>query len=428
MAAKLKGPDLPPIITKLDSGLTVITDPMPHLETATVGVWVDAGARNETEATNGIAHMLEHMAFKGTKRRTARGIAEEIERVGGFINAYTAREQTAYYARVLRDDVPLAVDIIADILQESVFDDVELDREKGVVVQEIGQAQDTPDDVVFDHLQSLAFPDQSLGRPILGTERHVRSFTRETLVNQIQSYYHASSMMLISAGAVDHSKMVSLAQEKFEKLSRGKGAPATSGNYVGGEHRGSDDLEQAHLALAFRGFCSNDEDNYAVQVYSTVLGGGMSSRLFQEAREKRGLCYSIHSFGASFSDTGLFGVYAGTSAADAADLIAVIAGEMKSMVSTVTEDEVLRARAQMKSGLLMGLEQSSSRCEQMAGQWFTFGRLLDARELITKIDAVDVAAVTRIADKVLRSGPITISALGPVGNLGTYDAVAGRFN
>lgn len=424
----MKGPDLPPAITKLDNGLTVITDSMPHLETATVGVWVDAGARNETEATNGIAHMLEHMAFKGTRRRTARGIAEEIERVGGFINAYTAREQTAYYARVLRDDVPLAVDIIADILQESVFDDAELDREKGVVVQEIGQAQDTPDDIVFDHLQSMAFPDQSLGRPILGTEQHVRSFTRETLINQIQTYYHAPSMLLISAGAVDHAQMVALAQEKFAKLSSGKGTVAASGNYVGGEHRGSDDLEQAHLALAFRGFRSNDEDNYAVQVYSTVLGGGMSSRLFQEAREKRGLCYSIHTFGASFSDTGLFGVYAGTSEADTADLIAVIAGEMKSMVTTVTEDEVLRARAQMKSGLLMGLEQSSSRCEQMAGQWFTFGRLLDTRELITKIDSVDVNAVTRIAERVLRSGPLTMSALGPMGNLGSYDSVVGRFS
>ena len=254
-------------ITKLANGLTVLTDPMPHLETASLGVWVDAGARNETEATNGIAHMLEHMAFKGTRRRSARGIAEEVERVGGFINAYTGREQTAYYIRMLKDDVPLGVDILADILQDSVFDDEELAREKGVVIQEIGQTQDTPDDLIFDHLQATAFPDQSLGRPILGTEKHVRSFTRQTLFDQIKGNYFAGSMLLVSAGAVNHDQMVALAEKHFAGLQKGKAPTMPNATYAGGEFRDDDDLEQAHLALAFPGFRADDEDIYAYQVY-----------------------------------------------------------------------------------------------------------------------------------------------------------------
>lgn len=416
-----------PKITKLANGLTVITDAMPHLETASLGVWVDAGARNETQATNGIAHMLEHMAFKGTRRRSARGIAEEVERVGGFINAYTGREQTAYYIRMLKDDVPLGVDILADILQDSVFDEEELAREKGVVIQEIGQTQDTPDDLIFDHLQATAYPDQSLGRPILGTEKHVRSFTRETLFNQIKGHYFAGSMLLVSAGAVNHEQMVALAEKHFGNLPSGVAPTAPNAKYAGGEFRDDDDLEQAHLALAFQGFRADDEDIYAYQVYSTVLGGGMSSRLFQEAREKRGLCYSIHTFGQSFRETGMFGVYAGTSAADAEDLTKVIADEMKSLAASAGEDEVVRARAQIKSGLLMGLEQSFSRCEQMAGQMFIYGRLMDAHELIAKIDAIDTKAVSRIGQKILANGQLSLAALGPVGSLGSYDRVAKRF-
>ena len=416
-----------PQITKLANGLTVITDPMPHLETAALGVWVDAGARNETEATNGIAHMLEHMAFKGTRSRSARMIAEEIERVGGFINAYTAREQTAYYVRVLKEDVQLGLDILADILQHSIFDPEELTREKGVVIQEIGQAEDTPDDIIFDHLQATAFPNQSLGRPILGTEKHVRSFTRDTLIAQVRDNYFAQGMLMISAGAVEHEQMVALAQKYFAKLQSGSPPKTEGARYAGGEFRSDDDLEQAHLTLAFPGFRADDEDIFAVQVYSTVLGGGMSSRLFQEAREKRGLCYSVHTFGSSYRDTGLFGIYAGTSAADAPELVDVIAGEMKALAESAGEDEVARARAQIKSGLLMGLEQASARCEQIAAHMFTYGRILSPRELIAKIETVDTKAVARVAAKVLTNARLSLAALGPMGALGSYDRIAQRF-
>ena len=416
-----------PLITTLENGLTIITDPMPHLETASVGVWVGAGARNETEGTNGIAHMLEHMAFKGTQRRTARGIAEEIERVGGFINAYTGREQTAYYARVLRDDVPLAVDIIADILQNSTFDNEEFEREKGVVIQEIGQAEDTPDDVIFDHLQLQAFPAQPLGRPILGSEERVRGFTRDDLITQVSTFYRATSLLLVSAGAVQHEDMVRLARQHLGALPPGMPAAPGGAAYAGGEYREDGDLEQAHLALAFKGVHAREDEVYDMQVYSTVLGGGMSSRLFQEAREKRGLCYSIHAFGASYADTGLFGVYAGTSGADAQELVHVIAGEMKALAGNVDDDELVRAKAQIRSGLLMGLEQASARCEQIAGQYLTFGRLFTPRELIARIDAVDAAAVRSMAARILSSGPMSLAVLGPASQLGSYDKIAGRF-
>lgn len=416
-----------PLITTLENGLTVITDPMPHLETACVGVWVGAGARNETEGTNGIAHMLEHMAFKGTARRTARGIAEEIERVGGFINAYTGREQTAYYARVLRDDVPLAIDILSDILQNSTFDQEELEREKGVVVQEIGQAEDTPDDVIFDHLQLQAYPAHPLGRPILGSEERVRAFTRDDLINQISTYYRAPSMLLVASGAVKHEDMVNLARAHLASLPSGQPPAHSEAAYAGGEYREDGDLEQAHLALAFKGVHASEDELYAMQVYSTVLGGGMSSRLFQEAREKRGLCYAIQAFGASYADTGLFGVYAGTSAADARELVHVIAGEMKALAADVDEDEIVRAKAQLRSGLLMGLEQASARCEQIAGQYLTFGRLFTPRELIARIDAVDATQVRRMAARILASGPMSLAVLGPASQLGSYDHVAARF-
>lgn len=416
-----------PALTTLENGLTVITDPMPHIETAAVGVWVGSGARNETERTNGIAHMLEHMAFKGTSKRSARTIAEEIERVGGFINAYTGREQTAYYARVLKEDVTLAVDILADILQDSVFDDEELAREKGVVIQEIGQAEDTPDDIIFDHLQEQAFPGQSLGRPILGTEELVNSFTPDTLRHQIGTYYRAPAMVLAASGAVDHEAMVELARRHFSGLPSTASSAEHTAGYAGGEFRADDDLEQAHIALAFKGMHVHDDDIYAMQVFSTVLGGGMSSRLFQEAREKRGLCYSIHAFGSSYTDTGLFGVYAGTSSKDADELVRVIAGELKSLAGRASDEETARAKAQMKSGLLMGLEQASSRVEHVAGQYLTYGRLYTPRELIARIDVVDAADVSRIAARILKSGPLSFAALGPVGSLGSYDQISQWF-
>jgi predicted Zn-dependent peptidase len=414
-------------LTKLKNGLTVVTDPMPHLESASIGVWVNAGARNESPAENGLSHMLEHMAFKGTAKRSARQIAEEIEQVGGYLNAYTAREQTAYYARVLKPDVALAADILADILQNSVFDAEELERERGVVVQEIGQTEDTPDDIIFDHLQAQAFPDQAMGRAILGPVENVTGFTQDALKSYMARHYNAGSMTLIASGAVDHKAVVKLAEDFFGRLALDQPKPVEKGVYRGGEFRGNDDLEQAHLALAWPGLPLAHPDMFAAQIYSTALGGGMSSRLFQEAREKRGLCYAIHCFGQSFKDCGMFAVYAGTGADQASELMSVVAGEMNALAAKPTDEEVRRAKAQMKAGLLMSLESPSSRCEQIAGMLWSHGRIVPLKELVDKLDAVTPGDVARYAQSVARKGALSLAALGPLNKLEPYDQIAARF-
>ena len=414
-------------ITRLSNGLVVITDPMPQLESAAVGVWVNAGARNETAPLMGVSHMLEHMAFKGTRRRTARDIAEQIEAVGGFLNAYTSREQTAFHARVLKADVPLALDILSDILTEPTFDPVELDRERQVVLQEIGQARDTPDDIIFDHLQAVIYPDQPMGWPILGEEKTVAAFSRQDLSNYLRTHYHAGGMTLIASGAVEHDAMVRLAEEQFARLIAGETPPPLPAVYHGGENRENDDLEQAHIAFAFPGVSNVHPDFFVAQVYVGALGGGMSSRLFQEAREKRGLCYTIYAFSQSAKDNGTLGIYTGTGEKEAAEIGAVVAGEMESLAETATEAEVARAKAQLRSGLLMGLEQPSSRTEMIAGHLFNYGRVLPVEELAAKLDAVDAAAVRRFGAQVMAAGRPAIATVGPAAKLESYDTFAGRF-
>ncbi len=418
-------------VTKLENGLTVVTDSMPHLETTSVGVWVNTGARHEAKPEHGVSHMLEHMAFKGTERRSALAIAEEIETVGGYLNAHTTHEATAYYARVLKQDLPLAVDILADILQHSVFDPQEVERERGVIISEIGQAHDTPDDMVFDHLLEAAYPDQPLGRSILGTIDTVSGFGRDALQGYMSQRYLAPGMVLAGAGGIDHGALVALARERFGALpSRGTNGVEPA-RFAGGERRIERDLEQAHLALAFEGPTYSDPDYYTAQVFSGVLGGGMSSRLFQEVREKRGLCYSTFAFSWSFADTGVFGVYAGTSPDDVAELLPVLSGEIGRLGEDASEDEVARARAQIKAGLMMGLESSSSRAEQIARQFTVHGRVLPIGELIERVEAVDATAVRRYADRLLGGRQLALSAIGPLagkdGGLESYDRIAARF-
>jgi predicted Zn-dependent peptidase len=411
----------------LANGLRVITEAMPHLKTSTVGVWVDAGAREETPDNNGVAHMLEHMAFKGTERRTARAIAEEIEAVGGGLNAYTSREQTAYYARVLAEHVPLAVDLIGDILQHSVFDEDELTRERTVIAQEIAQVRDTPDDIIFDHLQQTAYPDQSLGRSILGTAERVAAMTREQLQGFMRANYGARAMVLAAAGALDHDEIVALAERHFGALNGATRAPGAAAHYAAGEFRDVSDFDQAHLALAFPGVAYGDADFYAMQVYATLLGGGMSSRLFQEVRENRGLAYAISSFGVSYRDGGLFTIYAGADGDNLDELVAVIAGEMQETAAEVSDSEIARARQQMKVGLLMSLESSSARAEQLARQMLIYGRHLQTEEIIAGVDAVGQAEVGRVVKRLLTGGRLSMAALGPIKRLENYQRIAARF-
>jgi predicted Zn-dependent peptidase len=400
-------------LTRLPTGLVVVTDRMAHLETASLGVWVSAGSRDEQPDEHGISHLLEHMAFKGTSRRSARQIAEEIEAVGGDLNAATSIETTAYYARVLRADVGLALDVLSDILSDPSFDPEELRREQNVIVQEIGAAEDTPDDLIWDRLQETAFPGQPVGRSILGTPATVRSFDRARLAAYLARNYRAPDMVIAAAGAVDHQAMVADVERKFASFAAPSAPPPEPAHFAGGSRIEARDLEQVHVALALEGLPHRDAKLYSLQVFANILGGGMSSRLFQEVRERRGLCYAIYAFHSPYVDSGMFGLYAGTDAADLSELMRVVVDEIAGAAETINETEVRRAKAQMKAGLLMALESSGARAEQLARQILYWGRPIDVRELVEKIDAVSVES-TRAAGRALiaRTKP-AIAALGP---------------
>jgi predicted Zn-dependent peptidase len=412
-------------ITRLPSGLTIVSETMPRVETVSLGAWVGVGTRHETAAENGVAHFLEHMAFKGTVRRNAQAIAEEIEAVGGHLNAYTAREQTAYYAKVLKEDAELAVDIIADLLCASTLDATELERERGVILQEIGQANDTPDDVVFDHFQLTAFPDQPMGRPTLGTEASVRALPREALAGWMGRFYGPANMIVAAAGNIAHDTLLGLVERHFAGLPSVPPAAPGAGRYAGGEHREERDLDQTHIVLGFPSVEYRHADYWATSLLSTLLGGGMSSRLFQEVREKRGLVYSIYSFVQPFHDLGLFGVYAGTGEEQVAELLPVVTEELAKVQSHVSEVELRRAKAQTKASVLMGLESTGSRCEQIARQLQVHGRILPTAEIVQRIEAVTTDDVARVATRLFRGRP-TLAAIGPLSHLPRLPAIADR--
>ena len=401
-------------LTSLSNGFRIVSEHMPGLESASIGVWVLAGARHEAQAQNGIAHFLEHMAFKGTEGRSALQIAEAIEDVGGFINAYTSREVTAYYARVLKNDVPLALDVIADILRNPVFDEVEIETERGVILQEIGQALDTPDDIIFDWLQQEAYPDHPLGRTILGPEERVRGFQRVDLQGFVGQHYAPGQMILSAAGAVDHDALVRAARALFGDMTATPVTLPPKAQFAGGESRHLKPLEQAHFALGFEGPDYADPQIYAAQIYSSVLGGSMSSRLFQEIREKRGLCYSIYAQIGAYADTGMMTIYAGTSGELMGDLAQITIDEMKRAADDISAEEIERARTQMKAGLLMGLESPSARAERLARMLQIWGRVPGLDEVVARIDDVALRDVRALAGRMAHSAPAAMALYGPV--------------
>lgn len=413
--------------TQLDNGLRVVSHTMDAVETVSVGVFVAAGTRHEPEEINGVAHLLEHMAFKGTSRRSALDIAMEIEAVGGHLNAYTTREQTAYYAKVLKEDAALAVDMLADILQNSVFDPDELARERSVILQEIGQAHDTPDDVIFDHFQAVAFPDQALGRPVLGDAERVRGMPRDAIVDHMGATYGGDGMVLSAAGMIEHEHLVALGESLFRDLPRPKPRQLGPARYRGGAFMEDRDLEQVHLAIGFPGVGLHDDDLFASSVMSTMFGGGMSSRLFQEIRERRGLAYSIHTYNAYYSDCGLFGIYAGTGEAETQELMTVLCEEIRRLADSLDDDEIRRARNQLKASTLMSLESTGARAEQLGEQVLVYGRAIPVEEIVRRIDAVDAAAVAAVARRIFAGRP-TVAALGPLSRMMPYETLTERLS
>jgi len=406
--------------TTLPNGLRVVTHEMPHLETVSLGVWAGVGARHESRELNGISHFLEHMAFKGTRRRTAKQIAEDVEARGGDLNAATSLETTGYHARVLKDDAEHVLEILADILTDSVFAKIELERERDVILQEIAGANDSPDDLVYDLVQASAYPNQALGRTILGTKKSVSAITSSDLKMHLGTHYHADRLVVSAAGAVEHAAFCAKAQALFGGLSasphvesdaQAKSAWKTA-RYVGGTNASDRAFEQAHIVFGFPGPAYGSDDFFAAQVFSGLFGGGMSSRLFQEVREKRGLCYAIYSCAWGLKDTGMLNIHAATGEELLGELIEVIACELKRVVEQgVSESELKKSKAQLKVGLLMGLESSYARAEQMARHIIAHGRIIEKEELISRVETVNVDQIKSLAGSMLIRKP----SIGVVG-------------
>ena len=408
-------------MTTLSNGLRIITLERPNLETVSLGIWVRTGSAYENKLNNGISHFLEHMSFKGTKTRTSLQISEEIEDVGGQSNAYTSREFTAYYAKMMKEDAELAIDVLIDSVKNSTFPEEELLKERDVVIQEIKQTIDTPDDIIFDHFQATAFPNQAIGRSILGPEDVVRTFNRQTLIDYINSNYAAENMIICAVGAISHDKFVDMVKSRMSDFRSKTNFVIESQKYNGGffiEHR---PIEQSHVLLGFESVPYCHPRYYDKAILSTILGGGMSSRLFQEIREKRGLVYSVYSFTASHCQSGIFGIYAGTTAKELGVLMPVVIDEVKKISNDLVSDkEFNRAKMQLKSSIKMGLESSSSTAEVLARQNLIYGRSLTVKEIVDKIDAVSKEDVRSCAAQIFSSKP-TYALLGAIDKYTEYD-------
>lgn len=414
-------------ITRLPNGIHVITHHMPHLETAALGIWVKAGARDELAEENGIAHFLEHMAFKGTPRRSARAIAEEIESAGGEINAATGMETTTYYARVLKQDWPLALDILADIFTAPELDAEEMERERDVILQEIAAAHDQPDDLVFDLAQAASFGEHPLGRSILGTSELVGGVTRQQILDWRNRNYWGARIVVAAAGNIEHKAFAAEAERLLGQIAEGSGPQRETPCFLPTACTAEKPLDQAHVVLSFEAPSYRHPDIYVLQVLSNILGGGMSSRLFQEVREKRGLCYSVFSFGSAFEDAGQVGVYAATSPEHSNELLDLTSEVMLSVTRDVTEAEVARAKSQLKASLVMNLESASARADQIARQFLAFGEVPPISALTERIEAVTAEQVRALAEKLFRGQKPSFSAVGHIGQIAPYDIIARHF-
>lgn len=410
-------------VSRLKNGIVVVSHHMPHLESVALGLWVGAGARSEAPSEHGISHLLEHMAFKGTHRRDARGIAEAIEAVGGEMNAETSVDHTTYYMRLLKDDLALGLDVLGDIICDPLLDAEELELEQHVILQEIGAAHDVPEDWVFELFQQAAFPGQAIGRSVLGTPESISAHTPDDLRRFLDAHYCGPRMVVAAAGNVDHGALVKLAEEHLERLPSRSPAKPEAGFYQGGEWTEARPVKEAQILLGFAGPSFTDPSFSTAHLFSAILGGGMASRLFQELREERGLCYSIYSFYWPFMDTGLFGIQTATSEDDVEELVPLVLGELLKMTDGVTAAELQRAKAQLRAGLLMTLESPIARAGQIARHILIHGRPLTLEETLAKVDAVSADDLAGFAAGILACTP-TLAAIGPVRALPGADAIA----
>jgi predicted Zn-dependent peptidase len=400
----------------LDNGLRIATEVMPNIHSAAFAIAVNVGARHEDAGDGGLSHMLEHMAFKGTTKMNAKHIAEAFDKMGGNVNAYTSHEHTVYYTKVLKEYADEALELLCDIMRNSNFDQAELEREREVILQEIAMNHDSPDDLVFDMSQESSFGVQPLGRPILGKPERVSTFSRDDLIRYTQTHYQPNRITLGAAGAVDAANVKAIVGKYFNDLPKGAEPAVVEASHECLVKVLEKDLEQIQIVLGFPCCAVTHEDFPKTQVLSTILGGGMSSRLFQEIRERLGLAYSVSSFVSGYKDTGILGIYAGTTQEHMDELLVALRSVLRGL-HDVSEDELLRAKNQFKAGLVMSRESSGRIAEWMARHLHIYGRVRSAEELLAEIDAITTKDIVVLAERYLSHPSPAIAAIGPHGSL-----------
>lgn len=409
--------------SKTSNGIRVISQNMQNFSSVSLGVWAEVGSRNELESEQGISHLLEHMAFKGTTSRTAKEIAMEIENVGGDINAATSVERTSYFVRMLKNDIEIGISILSDIMQNSIFDPIELDKEKHVIFQELASYRDSPDDSVFENFQSAAYQDQAIGRSILGNRETLINIKSDDLMSYLNKFYHSNNLTIVATGSVDHIQLHNLCELYFESIQAGDKPSTTKAEYKPSQIRENRDIEQAHIIYAFEGCSYHDDNLYVAHIFSNILGGGMSSRLFQNIRESRGLAYSVFSFSSSYKDTGIFGIYSATAADKVNEYSEAVANEILNTEKDITDQEIDKAKKQLKAGLLMSSESPVARMNQIARQISIYDRVIDISETLDKIDSIKKEHITNFVSETFKSEKLTISALGAISKLSDQDAI-----
>ncbi len=415
--------------TVLDNKLTILSMQNEHIPSVIIEVWVDVGSRHESEEINGMAHFVEHLHFKGTKQRSAKQIAEEFDAIGGHINAYTTKEHTVYSAKVLKEFLPFAIEMLSDIIFNSIYNEEDLEKEKNVILQELAQTKDDPEDVAFENFAKNNFKNQALGRAILGTEENIKSFSREQVVNFVQKYYSASRIIISAVGNFEHQNLVNLVKTTLTPYPNSNIANYAQAYYTGGfSYQANNELSQLHLVVGYEGVSISSDKYYALEILSNIMGGSISSRLFQEIREKLGLVYSIGSFNQYYKDIGIFCISASTAPEQANELIMALSKEIKKIVEDISENELKRCLAQVKSAIYMSREIADNWVSLLASNYFYFNRYISKEEIWANYCKVTLEDVKNLAQEIFSVHKlITISLLGKIAELPHYSKMQTLF-
>jgi predicted Zn-dependent peptidase len=399
----------------LSNGIPVVMEQLKNMRSVSLGIWVRVGSRDEEPHKNGISHFLEHMFFKGTVKRTAKDIAVEIDSLGGEINAFTSKESTTFYVKILDEYIEKGIELLADIFLHSTFPEEDIEKEKGIVKEEIKLVEDTPDDYIHDLFNQTIWGNEGLGQPVLGRRETVKSFTREDLISHIRKYYGTKDVVISCAGNFEHGSILSVLNKSLGSLRRGsepvKGPLPYFESKVDVFHK---QLSEVHMCFGIEGLPQTSEDRYSLYILNTIFGAGVSSRIFQEIREKRGLAYSIYSFISSYYDTGIWGVYAGVSRKRVGEVAALILKEMSDLKSTLTEVELQRAKNHLKGNIILGLESTSSRMTNIARQEIYHGRYYSPKEIMKEVDSISLDDIQALAEKLIKQEGVSLTVFGPV--------------